>query len=166
MTTTAVPAADLGLPNATRRRLLMGLAAASTAAAGGVAYAGTAPEESAELLSMPAKVQAAVDEALRAEADKDAIFAEWDPRMPAPPAELQDFRGACGWTFWKHLDGRERQNPAQQGGPIPRRFTAVTLSGLEGRQKEIERFMRTSKRLAEGKTWHGKLARNGSTSWP
>lgn len=158
MRDTAIPAADTGLPDANapdvnRRRLLIGLAAASTAAA---AIAGaTVPEETAELLGMPARVAAAVDIALQAEAGRKAIYEEWDRKMPAPPEDLLNMRvGSTENTEWKHIDGRIRYD-REVGFPV-RQALVPTRDGLAGYQEEIRRDLAKSKRIAEGKTLYGK----------
>ncbi|BCG88527.1 hypothetical protein MesoLj113c_46370 [Mesorhizobium sp. 113-3-9] len=87
-----VRAAAEGMPNLSRRRLLLGLAAASTAAAVGTvaAHAGAkaAPVENPDLIAIgnltPAIEQAYVD----AWEHEESVVRKWAPKWPTAPAAL------------------------------------------------------------------------------
>nr|WP_047573318.1 hypothetical protein [Methylobacterium sp. ZNC0032] len=85
-------AAATGLPAAifNRRRMLIGLAAASTAAAGPVAVAAgvQAPAESAELLDLGAKTAFVLAGYRQAVEEREAIMEAWAPKVPAIPKAL------------------------------------------------------------------------------
>ncbi len=113
MLNATVRAAATGLSSALfdRRRMLLGLAAASTAAAAPVALAGVeAPSEDPTLIHL-GDLTEAVATAHRTLRDEVArIYAEWDPKLPAVPEEIKfkrhsfDRRGE-----WEHrLDGAAR----------------------------------------------------------
>lgn len=92
MLNATVRAAATGLPAAifNRRRMLLGLAAASTAAAGPVAAATSkpAPVEVAELLDLGAKTAFALANYRKAREEREAITAAWGARWPEPPAGI------------------------------------------------------------------------------
>lgn len=91
MLNASVRAIATGLPAAIfdRRRMLLGLAAASTAAAAPIALAASAPGESATLLRLGGETAAVAEAYRNAEAARAAIVAEWEPQWPAIPQELQ-----------------------------------------------------------------------------
>lgn len=113
MLNATVRAAATGLSSALfdRRRMLLGLAAASTAAAAPVALAdGNTPSEDLALVQL-GDLTEALSTAHRTLQDEVArIYAEWDPKLPAVPAEIKfrrhsfDRRGQ--WE--KRLDGAAR----------------------------------------------------------
>lgn len=80
---TALPAAIFD-----RRRMLLGLAAASAAAASPAAVAASkpAPVEAAELLDLGAKTAFALANYRKARAEREAIVAAWSPKWPQPSA--------------------------------------------------------------------------------
>lgn len=80
---TALPAAIFD-----RRRMLLGLAAASTAAASPAAVAASkpAPVEAAALLDLGAKTAFALANYRNARAEREAIVAAWAPKWPEPAA--------------------------------------------------------------------------------
>lgn len=72
-----------------RRRLLLGLAAASTVAVAPVALgAAKVAVETPELLALAEKLDAAVAETAAARAQVRAVIAEWAPRWPSAPAAI------------------------------------------------------------------------------
>lgn len=92
-----VAAAATGLPSAifNRRRMLLGLAAASTAAAAPVAVAAQ-PRECIELVGLAESTAALLAE-LQARSDALAhIVKEWTPRLPQVPEPIRNYspRGA------------------------------------------------------------------------
>lgn len=91
MLNASVRAIATGLPAAflDRRRMLLGLAAASSAAAAPVALAASAPAEDANLLRLGGETAALAEAYRKAEAGRAAIVAEWAPQWPAVPQELQ-----------------------------------------------------------------------------
>lgn len=102
-----VRAAAQGMPDVNRRRLLLGLAAASTAAA---ALAVAPPAHSAPLAENPELVRlgdalpSIEAEYVKAQGVERAILAEWSPRWPLAPASLinegdQVDRELSGWAF-------------------------------------------------------------------
>lgn len=113
MLNATVRAAATGLSSALfdRRRMLLGLAAASTAAAAPVALAsGETPSESPALIQLgdSTEAMATAHRTLRDEVAR--IYAEWDPKLPAVPEEIKfrrqtfDHRGQ--WE--RRLDGAAR----------------------------------------------------------
>lgn len=85
-----VPAAATGLPSTTfnRRRMLLGLAAASSAAAVPVASA-KAPAEEPELVRLGEKSAALALAYQTAVAEREAIVAAWAPQWPTVPVVLR-----------------------------------------------------------------------------
>lgn len=85
-----VAAAATGLPSTTfnRRRMLLGLAAASSAAAVPVASA-KAPAEDPELVRLGEKSAALALAYQTAVAEREAIVAAWAPQWPAVPVEIR-----------------------------------------------------------------------------
>lgn len=75
------------LPVFDRRRMLLGLAAASTAATTPLAAAAT-PAENPALLALAAELPAFVKRYQNARARQDAIEAEWIPQWPVAPDEI------------------------------------------------------------------------------
>lgn len=73
-----------------RRRLLIGLAAASTAAVSPVAAHVAAPVEHPELLALGDKLDAAVAETAAARDHKRAVIARWRGQWPSAPAAVCD----------------------------------------------------------------------------
>ena len=101
MPNTTVRAAAEGMPEINRRRLLLGLAAASTAAASLSIPAATAPLENPRLIELGDKLEALEAACLSARDKVYAIEAHWAPRWPKTPAALlgegteidRDFQG-------------------------------------------------------------------------
>lgn len=71
-----------------RRRLLIGLAAASTAAAAPIAVPAASPPENPELLALADQLDAAVAETAAARAHKQAVINEWWWEWPSAPAAI------------------------------------------------------------------------------
>lgn len=89
-----------GAPEINRRRLLLGLAAASTAAAVGVEVALAAPAENPELVRLGDELPA-VEAAYRAaRAHQNAVDREWAPQWPIAPEEL----AAENWDHTARLE--------------------------------------------------------------
>lgn len=93
MLNATVRAAATGLPTAifNRRRMLLGLAAASTAAAGPIAVAaGTqAPAESAEMLDLGARTAFVLANYRQVVESRQAIAKEWGPKWPSPSEDIR-----------------------------------------------------------------------------
>ncbi|AZO79648.1 MULTISPECIES: hypothetical protein [unclassified Bosea (in: a-proteobacteria)] len=89
-----VRAAATGLPSAifNRRRMLLGLAAASTAAAGPIAVAAgaQAPAEAAELMDLGAKTPFALANYRQAIEAREAIVRKWAPKWPSAPKSIHN----------------------------------------------------------------------------
>lgn len=87
-----VRAAATGLPSVffNRRRMLLGLAAASTAAAGTVAVAAgkTAAAEIGELLDLGAKTAFVLSDYRKAVEARKSVVMEWSPQWPAVPQSI------------------------------------------------------------------------------
>lgn len=103
MPNTSVRAAAEGMPDINRRRLLLGLAAASTAAAtiNVAAAVNPASSESPRLIELGDSLHALEAACLKARDKVYAIEADWAPRWPKTPAALlgegdeidRDFKG-------------------------------------------------------------------------
>ncbi|BCB17900.1 hypothetical protein [Bosea sp. ANAM02] len=130
-------AAATGLPAAifNRRRILVGLAAASTAAAAPVAVATSAPTEDVTLLRLGAETSALAAAYREAEAARAAIVAEWVPQWPSVPEQIRtradgaevayDLEGLWPDEFIKYWTaGQLRQRAAEYR--IPRQFRKGT----------------------------------------
>lgn len=95
MLNATVRAAATGLPAAifNRRRMLLGLAAASTAAAGPVAVAAGAPAsaEDAELLDLGAKTAFVLKDYRKAVEARDVILKAWGPQWPEVPKTILNY---------------------------------------------------------------------------
>ncbi|MBN9453866.1 MAG: hypothetical protein J0I42_18155 [Bosea sp.] len=157
MLNATVRAAATGLPAAIfdRRRMLLGLAAASTAAAAPVAVAASAPVENADLLHLGAETSALATAYREAEAARAAIVAEWGPKWPSVPEQIRtrienaevayDLEGLWPDEFVKyHTADQLRQRAADYR--IPRQFRKGTSAGfiaknatwMEKRAQEME----------------------------
>ena len=92
MLNATVRAAATGLPAAifNRRRMLLGLAAASSAAAGPIAVATSAKAtaECAELLDLGAKTAFVIANYRQAVEEREAIMTAWAPKAPVAPKEI------------------------------------------------------------------------------
>ncbi|TIL25714.1 MAG: hypothetical protein E5Y88_12255 [Mesorhizobium sp.] len=95
MPNTTVRAAAEGLPAINRRRMLLGLAAASTAAAAitAASAAGCAPVENPELVRLGNQLPEAAAEYRAALDEIEWIAAEWKHRWPLAPDEITMPRG-------------------------------------------------------------------------
>lgn len=99
-----------------RRRLLLGLAAASTTAAGVAVEAIAAPAENLELIRLGDALPELVNEYREAADAIPAILAKWSPRWPKAPEAL-----VLGFGQWAQgeiecgLDGRALQYPTRFG---------------------------------------------------
>lgn len=113
MLNATVRAAATGLSSALfdRRRMLLGLAAASTAAAAPVALAGgKSPSENADLIQLGDLTEALANAEREAREEAALIYAEWDPKLPAAPEEIKfPFHGFdCRGNWERRLDGAAR----------------------------------------------------------
>ncbi|MBZ9888931.1 hypothetical protein LB559_13360 [Mesorhizobium sp. BR1-1-3] len=92
MQNTRVLAAAEGMPNLNRRRLLLGLAAASTAAAVGTVAthsgAKAAPAENPDLIAIGNRTPAIEQAYADAWAHEKEVIRVWAPKWPSAPAEL------------------------------------------------------------------------------
>jgi len=80
----------------TRRRMLLGLAAASTAAATGASAAGhTGPQEAPELLALADRLGGALDAYRAAKARVQHIAKTWGPRWPVPDECIVNYGAGC-----------------------------------------------------------------------
>ncbi|RWP56501.1 hypothetical protein [Mesorhizobium sp.] len=96
MPNTTVRAAAEGMPEINRRRMLLGLAVASTAAATAVTVAsaaGCAPVENPELIRVGNRLSDASAQYLAALKEIEWIAAEWKHRWPLAPDEITMPRG-------------------------------------------------------------------------
>lgn len=97
MPNSTVPAAAEGLPAINRRRMLLGLAAASTAAATVTVATAAAPAENPKLLALAAELPA-VAAAYHAVNDEYlATYKDWDAKTPWAPDELTAI--GTGWPY-------------------------------------------------------------------
>jgi hypothetical protein len=83
-------------PSLNRRRLLIGLAAASTAAAvpaAAIATAPTLPAENPELIRLGDMIATVAAEFHAAAQNEESVFAEWNHRLPRAPHELRQSDG-------------------------------------------------------------------------
>ncbi len=103
MLNASVRAAATGLPAAifNRRRMLLGLAAASTAAATLIAVAASAqtPGECAELLDLGAKSAFVLANYRQAVEARETIVREWGPKWPSPPEAIQLNTSLSRWVL-------------------------------------------------------------------
>jgi hypothetical protein len=88
MPNTTVPAAAEGLPQINRRRLLLGLAAASTAAAAFIVDAVAAPVENPKLLALAAELPAIAEASRVAYRAYKDMAKRWSSATPWAPDEL------------------------------------------------------------------------------
>jgi hypothetical protein len=120
MTTTVTPAADTGLPDTNRRRLLLGLAAASTAAAGSIASAATPALENPELLRLGDQLEAKAERHCQATAHENRIVREGRRRWPTTPEalfrrdEAGDFRFRGFGEIERDFDGGRAYRPGEE----------------------------------------------------
>lgn len=137
MLNASVRAIATGLPAAIfdRRRMLLGLAAASTAAAAPLAVAAAAPAENATLLRLGAETSALATAYRKAEAARSGIVAEWGPQWPTVPEEIRtradsaevayDLEGLWPDEFVKYWTADQLQQRAAEYR-IPRQFRKGT----------------------------------------
>lgn len=107
-----------------RRRMLLGLAAASTAAATPVAVVASAPAENATLLRLAGKTGALAQAYRDTEAARAAIVAEWEPQWPSVPKEIEtrhesgevayDLEGLWPAKFTKYRTAAELRKSAAE----------------------------------------------------
>ncbi|WP_089173969.1 hypothetical protein [Bosea sp. AS-1] len=165
MLNATVRAAAAGLSSALfdRRRMLLGLAAASTAAAGPVALAGeNAPTEDPALMQLGDLTEAIANAQRTARDELAKIYAEWDPKLPAVPAEIKfkrhsfDDRGS--WE--KRLDGAARHWGDDN------RDGVLTVEGAEHKVTWTKEYLAQPPRFksasgqARHERWMGKLRVN------
>lgn len=152
-----VRAAATGLPAAifNRRRMLLGLAAASTAAAVPVAVAASAPAKDATLLRLGAETSALATTYREAETARAAIVAKWSPQWPSVPEQLKtrhesgevayDLEGLWPNEFVKYQTAdRLRERAAEHRAPRQFRkgtsaaYIAKDMAWGEKRAQELE----------------------------
>lgn len=128
-----VQAAAEGMPEINRRRLLLGLASASTAAAVGAmpapALASPAIAENPRLLELASKLPALVSAHNEAQQAQDAVEAKWNAVWPWAPDELTALGTAHPW------EGKQPGEPEmrvmggylwRKGDAFPRRIVVTT----------------------------------------
>lgn len=124
----SVPAAATGLPQIDRRRLLLGLAAASTAAASGtVAMAvPAAASENPKLIALAAELPAIVEAYRVANRAYGDMTAKWNSATPRAPDELTV--PGIAWPEWNDKQPGEAEKKAlggylwRKGDDFPRRI--------------------------------------------
>lgn len=158
MTTTANRAAEEGLPELNRRRLLIGLAAASSAAAAVPALAARPTPQSvvedSELIRLGDEVLSALDAYLLAQALEDERRSEGLRRWPKVPEEL----------FRKDQEGNYRFSGGWMSGEIERGFEGgrVWRKGEEKPRLVYGRYEATGEyQRARGALTNKRLVRTG-----
>lgn len=162
MLNATVRAAATGLSSALfdRRRMLLGLAAASTAAAAPVALAGVeTPSEDPALIQLGDLTEAVATAQRTARDELARIYAEWDPKLPAAPSEIkfkrQSFDNRGSWE--KRLDGGARNGGGDNRDGI------LTVEGAEQRVRWTKEYLARPSRFksasgqARHERWMGKL---------
>ncbi len=137
--------------NIDRRRLLVGLAAASTAAAAPAVATAATLNENSELLRLADVLVEREGKYLAAREAARAIYAEWNPRLPRCPDEI---------SGWGRESVRDLAGGAVRNGEDPlRRQTADDLEWLSS-QERLEKNLRrkkSPKSIAEVKRWHARI---------
>lgn len=157
MLNATVRAAATGLPAAifNRRRMLLGLAAASTAAAVPVAVVANSPAEDADLNRLGGETSTMAEAYREAEAARAAIVAEWGPQWPSVPEKIRtradgaevayDLEGLWPDEFVKYWTADQLRQRAADWR-IPRQFRkgtspatiAKNAAWMEKRAQETE----------------------------
>lgn len=149
MPNTAVRAAATGLPEINRRRLLVGLAAASAAAATITAEATAAPVENPTLLALIAELPAIAQAYHAAQRDYADMVKQWNAATPWAPDEL-----TAPGIAWPH-DPVEQPGKAEmkalggflwrKGDDFPRRIV-VKAWEVDWKLLETKRALRKAKK--------------------
>lgn len=137
-----------------RRRMLLGLAAASTAAASPLAAA-TTPAENPALLALAAELPAAVRRYEDARDQQAAIEAKWAPQWPSAPDEITDTGSPGSYNIERTFAGGAVY---RKGEAAPRRV--LTASDFRWEAGSARRALR-KKTLAESDraAWQAELAK-------
>lgn len=156
MPNNTVRAAAEGMPNAdnivfNRRRMLLGLAAATAAAATVPTEASTAPVENPELIDLAAGLPSIVDECLVAVRNQLEIEKKWAAKQPWAPDELT----APGYCLPYELPRQHGQSELmllggylwRKGEEFPRRIV-VTSSSVGWEIYQAKRQLRKAKKNA------------------
>lgn len=132
----------------TRRRMLLGLAAASTAAATGASAEGqAAPAEAPELIAMGDQLGGSLAAYKSAARRVQAIGDEWGPQWPTPADEIIDYGG--GSKMHRDIHGRGIKVPGRHGEDV------VYVGTPEGFQKDAERHWAEYARKMKTKSQRG-----------
>lgn len=149
MPNNTVPAAAEGLPVISRRRMLLGLAAASTAAATVTVASEAAPAENPKLLALAAELPAIAAAFHEVNNEYHASCKEWDARTPWAPDELT--APGTGWPHEVPNQPGETETKAQGGvlwrvgDEFPRRIV-VRSWAVGGQISEARRTKRRAKK--------------------
>lgn len=161
-----------GMPEINRRRLLLGLASASTAAAVGVipavAKATAQIAENPRLLELASELPALVAAHNEAQQAQDAVEAKWDAVWPWAPDELTAPGTAHPWEGRQPGEAEKMVMGGylwRKGDAFPRRIV-VTTRMLNGEFNLVRYHLRVlskgKKKKSGGKTeaaWHDEFAR-------
>ncbi|RWB98839.1 MAG: hypothetical protein EOQ56_19070 [Mesorhizobium sp.] len=166
----AVRAAAEGMPAINRRRMLLGLAAASTAAAAitVASAAGCAPVENPELVRLGNRLSDASAEYLAALEEIEWIAAEWKHRWPLAPNEITWPRGDFT-NGERDIAGRFLRRPGEELRCVRdvRNLAAIVATDRPLRHNASDamrarhaNWLATAKReLKIGKAYHAETAR-------
>ncbi|MBM2290817.1 hypothetical protein JQX09_02755 [Sulfitobacter pseudonitzschiae] len=130
---------------ANRRRMLLGLATATAAAATGVTASGApAHQEAPELIALADQLDSRLSAYLAAVAKVERIAKEWGPQWPVPVEEIQ--RWTPGSKQYVNILGNPIEVPLDQGG-CKRLVNVGTPECFEkdaaSHRREYERKMQT-----------------------
>ncbi|MGR3524889.1 MAG: hypothetical protein ACU0CT_02680 [Paracoccaceae bacterium] len=132
----------------TRRRMLLGLAAASTAAATGASAEGqTAETEAPELIAMGDQLDGFLSAYKSAALRVKEIGDEWGPQWPSPADEIVNYGG--GSKMHRDIHGRGIQMPHRHGKDV------VYVGTPEGFKESSERNWATYERKMQTKSQRG-----------
>lgn len=131
---------------ANRRRMLLGLATATAAAATGVTASGApAQQEAPELIGLADQLDGKLSAYLATVAKVERIAKEWGPQWPVPVEEIQYF--GAGSIQYKNILGRPTELPSPWNAESPRLVNVGTAEGFkntaENHRLEYERKMKT-----------------------
>ena len=141
MPNTSVRAAAEGMPEINRRRLLLGLAAASTAAATVTVATDAMPAENLELLRLADTVSDVEAEFVSARDARRAIVAEWSPRWPALPSAIVGTRLGGYSDIARDLVGDTINGPANKFGET-HSLKIATVESVEWYQERARRVLK------------------------
>ncbi|RWO57433.1 hypothetical protein [Mesorhizobium sp.] len=171
MPNTNVRAAAEGLPAINRRRMLLGLAAASTAAAAitAASAAGCASVENPELVRLGNRLPEAAAEYRAALEEIEWIAAEWKHRWPLAPDEITLARGSYT-DAERDIVGRLLKRPGEEQARCVRDVENLTAilgwdrplrkNASEGmRARRADWLVRRKHELKLGKAYHAETAR-------